>query len=68
MANTTLQDVYDSFLSKITDYDYLKLSEEDLNDSNVCLRADGAGAAETRPRKYRQKKELWNRRQKKKNP
>ena len=32
MANTTLQDVYDSFLSKITDYDYLKLSEEDLNE------------------------------------
>ena len=32
MANTTLQDVYDSFLSKITDYDYLKLSEDDLNE------------------------------------
>lgn len=29
---TTLQDVYDAFLSKITDYDYLKLSENDLHE------------------------------------
>lgn len=32
VEKTTLQDVYNAFLSKITDYDYLKLSEEDLNE------------------------------------
>ena len=35
MANTSLQDVYDSFLSKVTDYTYLKMSEEDLNEELI---------------------------------